>query len=286
MTITGVVGIERDLGAADQNFNGRKYRFTSWSDGGAAMHTISTPASNTTYTATFTDIGPVNNQPPSVALSAPATGVKGTAMTLNATASDTDGTIAKVEFFDGGGKIGEDTTSPYSLSWTPTTAGTHTLTARATDNDGAMTTSSPVAVTVSDPAGDTTPPTIALTAPANLTQSLTGTISITANASDNVGVQSVEFQVDGVAVGSPDTTSPYGVTFDTNTLASGQHAIRARARDTAGNLSAWATALVTTCRRASRAWTRGSLASATARPWRRRPTGGSSSPSRVASCAS
>jgi glucose/arabinose dehydrogenase len=244
-TTTGVVGIERDIAAADQNFNGRKYRFTSWSDGGAAAHTISTPAANTTYTATFTDIGPVINQPPSVALSAPASGTRGTPMTLNATASDSDGTIARVEFFDGGSKIGEDTTSPYSLSWTPTTAGTHTLTARATDSDGAMTTSSAQSVAVSDPAGDTTPPSVSITAPAHLTQNLTGTIGITANASDNVGVQSVEFQVDGVAVGAADTTAPYGVAFDTNTLASGQHMIRARARDTAGNLSTWATAVVT-----------------------------------------
>jgi GMP synthase C terminal domain len=53
-TVTGVVGIERDLGAAEQA-NGRRYRFDSWSDGQAASHTIATPASSTTYTATFTE---------------------------------------------------------------------------------------------------------------------------------------------------------------------------------------------------------------------------------------
>jgi len=241
LTFTGVVGIERDLGAANQNFNGRKYQFSTWSDGGAAMHTISTPASNTTYTATFIDVGPVNNQPPSVTLSAPLTGTRGTPMTLSATASDSDGTVVKVEFFDGGSKLGEDTTSPYSLSWTPATSGVHTLTARATDNDGGSTTSAPVSVNVSDPQTDTIPPTVALTAPANFSAGLLGTISITANASDNVAVASVEFQVDGVAVTGADTTAPYGVSFDTNTLASGQHVIRARARDTSGNLSTWST---------------------------------------------
>ena len=243
-TITGVVGIERDLGAPDQNFNGRKYRFASWSDGGAATHTISTPAANTTYTANFTDIGPVVNQAPSVALSAPATGTRGTPMTLNAAASDSDGTIANVEFFDGATKIGEDASSPYSISWTPATSGAHTLTARATDNNGATTTSSAQTVNISDPVGDTQPPTIALTAPANLASGLLGTITLSANASDNVGVQSVEFQVDGVPVGAPATTAPYSTSFDTNTLASGQHVVRARARDAAGNVSAWASALV------------------------------------------
>ena len=57
-TVTGVVGIERDLGAADQQANGRRYRFDGWSDGQPASHTIATPATATTYTATFTDLGP------------------------------------------------------------------------------------------------------------------------------------------------------------------------------------------------------------------------------------
>jgi glucose/arabinose dehydrogenase len=54
LAVTSVVGIERQLGVvAPQTFNGRLYRFVSWSDGGAATHTISTPAVNTIYTATF-----------------------------------------------------------------------------------------------------------------------------------------------------------------------------------------------------------------------------------------
>jgi hypothetical protein len=56
---------------------------------------------------------------------------------INATATDTDGSIVKVEFFDGTTKLGEDTTSPYSFSWTPATSGSHTIKAVATDNGGA-----------------------------------------------------------------------------------------------------------------------------------------------------
>jgi hypothetical protein len=118
-TVPGVVGAHRDLGAPDQDFNGRRYRFASWSDGGAASHTIATPVANTTYTANFTDIGPVVNQPPTVSLSAPSSGTVGTPMTLGASAADSDGTVARVEFFDGAAKIGEDSTSPHSISWTP-----------------------------------------------------------------------------------------------------------------------------------------------------------------------
>jgi len=241
---TGVVGLERDLGAADQAFDGRLYRFAGWSDGGAAQHTIATPAAGTTYTATFADAGPATNQPPAVALTAPATAVRGGTVAIAATASDADGTIASVAFFDGAALIASDDTSPYGVSWTPTATGMHTLTARATDDRGATMTSNPRSVTVSEPTSDVRAPAIALTAPAHLATNLIGTLAIAASASDDVGVQSVEFQVDGVSVGAPDTAAPYGATFDTATLASGQHVVRARARDAAGNVSAWASALV------------------------------------------
>ena len=63
-------------------------------------------------------------------------------------ASDFDGTITKVEFFDGSTKLGEDTTSPYSYSWTNLAVGSYSITAKATDNDGASTTSTAASITV------------------------------------------------------------------------------------------------------------------------------------------
>jgi len=244
-SFTGVVGIERDLAAANQNFNGRRYRFDTWSDGGAASHTISTPSANTTYTASFTDLGPINNPPPTVSLAAAGTGTVGTPQNLTATAADADGSVALVEFFDGATLLGSDNTSPYTFSWTPTSAGNHSLTARATDDLGATTTSSAVIVAVTDPVGpDTQAPTATLTAPAHLATGLTGTLNITATAADNVGVAGVEFQVDGIAIGSEDTSSPYAASVDTGHYAAGQHIVRARSRDAAGNLSAWASATV------------------------------------------
>ena len=245
LTVTGVVGIERALGAEPQNFGGRRYAFASWSDAGAATHTVSTPVADATYTATFTDIGPVNNQSPSVSISAAASGMTGVAMTLGATAADADGSVTKVEFFDAGTQLGEDLTSPYTFSWTPGTTGAHSLTARATDDQGAMTTSSTVVVTVSAPSGpDTTAPTVALTAPANFAAGLAGTLTVSATAADNVGVASVEFQLDGVALGAADTSAPFSVSLDTTLHTSGQHVLRARARDAANNTSAWAVATV------------------------------------------
>jgi hypothetical protein len=96
---------------------------------------------------------PPPNQPPTVSLTSPADGAVFTApakISLAATAADTDGNVARVEFFSGTTKLGEDTSAPYTLQWNagPATAGTHTLTARATDNAGAPTTSTARTITV------------------------------------------------------------------------------------------------------------------------------------------
>jgi RHS repeat-associated protein len=87
-----------------------------------------------------------------VSLTSPANGATFTApatITLTATAADSDGTIAKVEFFHGGTNlIATVTSAPYTFNWTNVAAGSYSLTARATDNLGAQTTSAAVNVTV------------------------------------------------------------------------------------------------------------------------------------------
>src|SRR5262249_31768438 len=67
---------------------------------------------------------------------------------LSATASDSDGSVVKVEFFANGQRLGEDTSSPYSLLWTNANVGAYTLSAKATDTSGLSSTSS-VSITVS-----------------------------------------------------------------------------------------------------------------------------------------
>ncbi|MEP7155542.1 MAG: DUF1800 family protein [Betaproteobacteria bacterium] len=86
--------------------------------------------------------------PPSVSLASIADAPMGTLVALNATASVATGTITRVEFFDGSAKIGEDTTSPYSFSWSLSTEGAHQITAKVTDSNGASALSTPVSVTV------------------------------------------------------------------------------------------------------------------------------------------
>jgi hypothetical protein len=93
----------------------------------------------------------LSNQPPQVALTAPITGSTFTRpadLTLSAIATDLDGTVAKVEFFQGTTKLGETAASPYSFVWTNAPAGVFSITARAIDNQGASTTSGAATITV------------------------------------------------------------------------------------------------------------------------------------------
>jgi regulation of enolase protein 1 (concanavalin A-like superfamily) len=102
------------------------------------------------------------NQPPTVALTTPSAAASLTApatVALTANASDADGSVAHVAFYAGSTLIGTDTTAPYAATWSGVTAGTYALTARATDNSGATTTSAPVTITV------TTPPPAGLPSP-------------------------------------------------------------------------------------------------------------------------
>jgi regulation of enolase protein 1 (concanavalin A-like superfamily) len=102
----------------------------------------------------FTTAGgsaPPPNVPPSVTISSPANNSTFTApadITIAASAFDSDGRIGRVDFYAGASLIGSDTTGANQVRWTGVPAGTYTLTARATDDDGATTTSGPVSVTV------------------------------------------------------------------------------------------------------------------------------------------
>ncbi|QSQ19081.1 DUF4038 domain-containing protein [Pyxidicoccus parkwayensis] len=83
---------------------------------------------------------------------------------------------------------------------------------------------------------DTTPPAVSLTAP-GAGSTLSGIVTLAATASDNVGVASVTFLVDGVPLGSADTSPPYSVSWDTTAVVNGNHTLTAVAKDVAGNTS-------------------------------------------------
>jgi len=92
------------------------------------------------------------NRAPTVSITSPASGATfaGPAtVTINANANDTDGSIGNVEFYQGSNLLGSDASAPYSFGWTGVTGGSYSLTVKAYDNLGAVTTSSAVNITVS-----------------------------------------------------------------------------------------------------------------------------------------
>jgi len=174
------------------------------------------------------------NKPPSVQITRPASGavfVAPATVSIEATASDRDGAVSKVEFFSGSTLLNTDTISPYACVWTNVPAGSYSLTARATDNGGAAKTSSAVIITVQ---GSNNPPTVSITSPANgASFNEPAQITVTANAFDPGGsITKVEF-FQGSTLLATDLSSPYSFTW--SDIGDGFYSLTARATDNAGS---------------------------------------------------
>lgn len=173
--------------------------------------------------------------PPTISLSSSSTNVIAPgSITLTAAATDDLG-VMKVEFFDGETKLGEDTTAPFEqpVPLVFENNGTKSYTAKASDAAGNATTSKPVAVLIKIP--DTSAPTVSLSSSAsNVTTA--GLITLTAVATDNVGVTKVEF-FDGITKLGEDTTVPFEQIINLASENSGAKTYTAKAYDAAGNTS-------------------------------------------------
>ena len=167
------------------------------------------------------------NVAPTVSIASPANNAVFTApasITIDATASDADGTISKVEFFQGTTLLSTDTAAPFSFSWTNVAAGTYSLTAKATDNGNLVTTSSAITV-ISNAA-----PTVSISSPANnavFTAPASITIDATANDSDGT-ISKVEF-FQGTTLLSTDTAPPFS--FNWTNVAASTYSLTAKATD-------------------------------------------------------
>ena len=181
----------------------------------------------------ITVYGP-GNRLPTVSITTPTSGASYTApatVNVQASASDSDGTVSRVEFYRGSTLIGTDTTSPYTYSWANAAAGSYTLTARAYDNNGASATSTGVNISIGSTSNQL--PTVAITAPVSgATLSAPASVTITASASDADGtIANVDFYVGSQLIGS-DTSAPYTAAW--NNVAAGSYSLTAVARDNGG----------------------------------------------------
>ena len=205
-------------------------------------------ANNVTTTASrqVTVAAPQDTTPPTVALTSPANGATVSGIVqLSADAADAGG-IARVEFFVNNTLVATELTAPYELPFdtSPYAGTTITIVARAFDAAGNSTTSASHQVTVSgSPPTDTTPPTVAMTSPA-AGATVSGIVTLAADAADASGIARVEFLVNGAVVGT-DTSSPYSFSWDSSPFAGTTVTLAARAVDTATNAATSPTRNVT-----------------------------------------
>ncbi len=138
---------------------------------------------------------------------------------------------SQVQIFEGvpgsNGTIAQ--TSSTSVTTITPANGNHFYYAKITQDNGTLLYSAPVWVN-QGAGGDTTAPTVSASE-----SGTSGTITLSASASDNVGVSKVEFYIDG-ALQATDTTSPYSTTVNSTTLSNGSHSLTAKAYDAAGNV--------------------------------------------------
>ena len=149
-------------------------------------------------------------------ITAEATSTNGASVTFSATASDVVDGVLAVNCTPASG-------STFAL-------GTTTVNCSAT-NSASNTTSGSFHVIVRD----TTSPTVSITVPSSGATVSGSSVTLSASASDTVGVAGVQFKVNGVNVGSEDTSSPYSISWDSTATSSGSKSIVAVARDAAGN---------------------------------------------------
>jgi len=166
-------------------------------------------------------------------------------ISLLAQSLETGGSITKVEFYQGSVLIGVGTALSggyYYLGWSHVAPGNYSVTAKATDNLGAVTTSSPLTFTVNPPVN--VPPTVSLTAPANGSSYIApASVAMSATAADSDGtVTKVEFYQGAVLLGTA-TTAPYGYTW-ANVLV-GSYSLHAKAYDNLGAVTDSAAVSVT-----------------------------------------
>ncbi|MES2149841.1 MAG: Ig-like domain-containing protein [Pseudomonadota bacterium] len=162
-------------------------------------------------------------------VSATETGGSGS-IALAATASDNVG-VARVEFYIDGALKASGTVAPYSASYDSTLLvnGSHSLVARAYDAAGNVGLSSAVGFSITNTTADTVAPVVTASESGS-----SGSITLAATASDNVGVSNVDFFIDGVLKGS-DASAPYSLAYNSALLSNGSHTLTAKAWDAAGN---------------------------------------------------
>jgi len=197
-------------------------------DAAGNLSARSSPASATTPASA------PDTTPPSVPTGLTASAVSSSQINLSWAASSDNVGVSGYRVYRDGTQIATTSTTFFSnTGLSPST--TYSYAVAAFDAAGNLSAQSGPASATTLAAADTTPPTVSITAPIN-GATIKGTVTVSANASDNVGVVGVQFfGDDGKALAPEVTTAPYSISVDTTTTNDGPHTLTAVARDAAGN---------------------------------------------------
>ena len=219
-----------------------------WNNVLAGKHTLTVLAiDNSGVATTSSTVNITVNDPPYISLVSPSSGANTSApVTLTANASDGDGGVKQVDFYANGALIGSSSTigaNLFNFVWNNPALGSYSLTAVATDNFGAVTTSSPVGITISNAA-----PTVSLVSPAGGAQyTAPASVTLTAAASDSDGsISRVDFFANEYKIGTG--TAPAGsnqYSFTWASVGRGSYTLKAVATDNRGATTASGTVNIT-----------------------------------------
>jgi hypothetical protein len=213
----------------------------AWNAVPLGAHTIvvrATDNDNAVQSTASVSVNAAANSLPTVTLDNPVAGANApTTLQLSASASDGDGTITSVQFFNNGVLLGSGTLNAgkYTLSVpvSAAQAGTFVITARATDNLGGQTTTASKNITVAQ----NVPPAVAITSGAAATLDVGNapkTLVLSATATDTDGIAKVEFFQGATKIGEA-TAAPYQINWAN--VAAGSYSITAKATDSVGSVT-------------------------------------------------
>ncbi len=175
---------------------------------------------------------------PLVSITNPVSGstyISSQILPISVLASDNVG-IARVEFYDNDTIKGTINSAPYSYNWNinSTNNGAHRWTAKVYDTSGNNAISDPVGINVDIPNLDDVAPVVTIVSPA-ASSTVSGVVNVSVNATDNLGVSSVEFYLDNVLKTTKSVT-PYVFAWDTKTVVDGVYSLKSKAYDIVGNV--------------------------------------------------
>jgi len=198
--------------------------------GNYALKAVATDDKRAKTTSSIVNISVVANLPPTITLTSPSNGsafLTGSTVMLEASAEDADGAIVQVEFLSGTTSLGVANGAPYSVAWANAASGLHLLTARATDDKGAVTTSAGVSVIIAEP-----PPVVLVEPVACSVIDGPANIILAADAESlTSGIAKVDFFNDATLLGTA-TVPPYAIAW--SNVPVGSYTITATATDKLG----------------------------------------------------